>query len=896
MKLEELLAENVVFYAHTRKEQKERETLREHTELCCAYFQKIFSQESYDDFWKRVRRLCKMENISIVTEKIIKDMWYAVPTFHDIGKINPAFQQKQMKFSAASAEEIKQFLGEAYTKHSLFSSVLYINTYAKKIKEMVPGKEERYWCIFFMFCNAYVIARHHSDFCAFGEFLDSFYEGGEASRIVKGFDSAYMKRIYREAIFLKTNDEGDVCGEKMNLLNIMKKVRESFVHEKNAPVFFTYVRLLSSILIASDYDSTTEFCDEIKTKMISGNTEIENMRGLYENSGLAKKIREYEEKSYGKDMDFGKIHDMNTMRNELFLDAEKSMLKHPEKNIYYLEAPTGSGKSNTAFQLSFLLQKKNHMEKIFYVYPFNTLVEQNYEILQNMFGNTEEVMENIAVINSLTPIKVKGDKHSFSNPAMSEKTQTAQHKQHDNKDKRNEMKEIEDNEVLYKTALLDRQFLNYPLILTTSVSLFQFLFSERQDSLMAFHKFQNSIIVLDEIQNYKNGIWTEIITFLDIFSEILNMKIVIMSATLPDLNFLIKGEHRAVRLITDRKKYFEHPIFAKRVLLHYDLIREKITLQILYHHLRRYQDSKKKILIEFITKKSAIEFYRLLKEKEESGELSWAELALMTGDDNQAERKRIIALTKEERKETSLILVATQVIEAGVDIDMEIGYKDLSLLDSEEQFLGRINRSYKGIGYFGEVWFFDLDDEQQVYKGDLRSGSELTIRKENMRYILEHKNFSDYYIPLMERLKQKAGEINENNIKRFFAETVGKLDFPQIAEHMKLLDEKQWKISIYFCRDIPLEDGTWLSGKEIWEDYKKLLKDDSMGYAKKKVFLSRVRSKMEYFIYEVGIKKGMDFCWNDQIGELYCVEDTDDYFVDGKFDAALFGKRGDLMI
>lgn len=49
-----------------------------------------------------------------------------------------------------------------------------------------------------------------------------------------------------------------------------------------------------------------------------------------------------------------------------------------------------------------------------------------------------------------------------------------------------------------------------------------------------------------------------------------------------------------------------------------------------------------------------------------------------------------------------MILIATQVIEAGVDIDMDIGYKDTSRLDSEEQFMGRINRSAKrrGIVYF----------------------------------------------------------------------------------------------------------------------------------------------------------------------------------------------------
>ena len=42
--------------------------------------------------------------------------------------------------------------------------------------------------------------------------------------------------------------------------------------------------------------------------------------------------------------------------------------------------------------------------------------------------------------------------------------------------------------------------------------------------------------------------------------------------------------------------------------------------------------------------------------------------------------------------------MATQVVEAGIDIDMDIGYKDISKLDSEEQFIGRINRNFKRKG------------------------------------------------------------------------------------------------------------------------------------------------------------------------------------------------------
>lgn len=62
----------------------------------------------------------------------------------------------------------------------------------------------------------------------------------------------------------------------------------------------------------------------------------------------------------------------------------------------------------------------------------------------------------------------------------------------------------------------------------------------------------------------------------------------------------------------------------------------------------------------------------------------------ISGDDNKFERKKIIKLIKERKVN---IVVATQVIEAGVDIDMDIGFKDISVIDSEEQFIGRINRS-----------------------------------------------------------------------------------------------------------------------------------------------------------------------------------------------------------
>ena len=104
----------------------------------------------------------------------------------------------------------------------------------------------------------------------------------------------------------------------------------------------------------------------------------------------------------------------------------------------------------------------------------------------------------------------------------------------------------------------------------------------------------------------------------------------------------------------------------------------------------------------------------------------------MTGDDNKYSRQKIIEKTKENEP---IILVATQTIEAGVDIDMDIGFKDISFLDGEEQFIGRINRSNKKKNCM--VYFFNLDDARNVYRKDKRTG--YNLKKEEDRKWLENK-------------------------------------------------------------------------------------------------------------------------------------------------------------
>jgi CRISPR-associated endonuclease/helicase Cas3 len=219
------------------------------------------------------------------------------------------------------------------------------------------------------------------------------------------------------------------------------------------------------------------------------------------------------------------------------------------------------------------------------------------------------------------------------------------------------------------------------------------------------------------------------------------------------------------------------------------------------------------------------------------------------------------------------------VIEAGVDIqNIDVGFKDISLLDAEEQFFGRINRSNRAKG---KVYFFDYNNVELLYKDDVRKNGELSLINEDMRKILIDKDFDSYYQRVMAGLKNINSSLNQKyNIDEFWKEAVGKLNQEEIAERMRLIDDDNHSCQVYLARKINDMDGNEIDGEEIWNEYKKLLQNQgNEAYAVYKVRLSNIVSKMNYFIYRI---KKSDFIYNDRVGEIYYIENGEDYFEDGR--------------
>ena len=61
---------------------------------------------------------------------------------------------------------------------------------------------------------------------------------------------------------------------------------------------------------------------------------IDGFYDIYKKTKINVGIREYEKNFYGKYNDFKKVSDMNILRNEMFLDAEKEFDLNKQENIF----------------------------------------------------------------------------------------------------------------------------------------------------------------------------------------------------------------------------------------------------------------------------------------------------------------------------------------------------------------------------------------------------------------------------------------------------------------------------------------------------------------------------------------------------------------------------------
>ena len=821
MKLDFIVKNPDKYLGHIEGVGNNKEKLEDHINKTFAYYQKILDEKNLGKVFERFF-------LSIFDEKdeytYFKDLIDSVILFHDLGKINSRFQRNKLKNFEIDLIDLG-----IESQHSILSSFIYVYIFVGKIKNLKIDDELKEKFYYLIFLNAFVISRHHSDLSDFSYSIHNFFDLfiDERSKFYKTLNYLSKDKNIKEEFF---DDFEEISNDIMDLIYDfdMDSSYKDFKKSKSKEIYI-YTRLIYSILVAADFYATTDYMNGYKTKLpkIDQNELIK----IYNNSKLIKGIRKS-----GKDNSYEKKENINDLRTKIFLNAEKNLEKESDKNIFFLEAPTGSGKSNTAMNLSFKLLN-DQINKIIYAYPFNTLVEQNKNTLLKYYKKTS-IEENISIINSITPIG-KSQDDDF-------------------------MKDWD----YYIKSLLDRQFLHSPFIITSNIELFNTLFSNRRKNIFGLYQITNSVIVLDEIQAYREDLWNEIIEMLEIYAKIFNLKIIIMSATLPDLSALLDEDKKKNigKLIKNPREMFNEPLFKNRVKINYDLLDlGKIDYDHLLNHMKENIGNHQKILVEFIRKKDAENFFKFLNEEEFFAQYN---ILILTGDDNLRRKAQVIGqIIGEVIKKT--ILIASQVVEAGVDIDMDIGYKDISMLENEEQFLGRIGRS--ALKNDAVAYFFDMADEKKIYKN---AQDILTLRNKDRRKDLETKDFSRYFALKLQKAKNDRDEYAYIN----FEKDIIKLNFEKISKHMELIDDNRQMIDLFLNRNLKI-DGKEIRGFEIWEQYVNLIENKDMDYSEKIVKLSEKKAQMSDFLYRITKRDFIKYIGkaNDIIGNLVYIEDGESY-------------------
>lgn len=855
-------------YAHISKDDDTpSEKLKEHLDLV---MRQVYLFNEHNGFFKRVRVLIKdvlnsidlYENNKDVEDFIFKIFLNAI-YLHDIGKCSIGFQYKKMNnhhFKDVYTEDMS-------TAHSPFSSRIYADIVCedleKNLKEfrMSDSLLGSVFLIYIIINFIYCIQTHHSSMVSVREFimdgLDNIFKCEDEDGNLVFKPSIECSELMK---YTKRSDKSKV------LLNIKRyMVPLNNITDKISRELLLLNKILYSAMVTADSLATSKYINKIDFEFKSLN--IDDIIREYEKTEIIQGIRKHIDTNCYKDT-------INAVRCDIFKEADERLRNNIDANIFYLESPTGSGKTNMATNCALKcveLTKNNddYLQKIVYTAPFNTITTQTSEFLNNIF--VDKPIVDIAEINSVEPIKRNANEEEDS----------------------------------FDLSLFDYQIMNYDIILTSHVKLFSVLFgNSRIDNHSLIHLF-NSVVIIDEIQAYKTDVWSKMISLIDVYAKYMNIKFVIMSATLPKIGALLEQEKcksKYVSLIKDSSIYFENKYFKERISkynfmmledsflsykknLDFEEYKAKCFEKIINKIRKAYKNNdERKILVEFIKKKTCREFYKYIKKCNSKDFLKDSKLIIreITSEDTSYFKKRVI---KEVKDSNSIIVVSTQCIEAGVDISMDMGFKDISYIDNEEQFLGRIAREYCKDKY-SEVVFFDLDNEDDVYtRNDYNYKKGLTIMNKKYREILQTKKFSILYNELLESINLKLSSSNDKTGRYKFNNMLSRLDYKDIYDSLELISNKnEYRIFIPYnihIKEFAHED-IMLSGKDVWAKFSNIFKYKE--YSKKTFLMSEVMNEISLFTYKYALKGNMDFesflknkgILFEVVKNIYCLKLNDD--------------------
>jgi CRISPR-associated endonuclease/helicase Cas3 len=825
------------YYAHlpTNDLQNQPEKLSDHVKLVNDTALKLVSLYELEYVINNIiKEICislKCENSK--TGDFVKELFLGSIHFHDFGKVNENFQVDRMQNAMFS--RVKLLIGN---KHSILSAFLFINVYLKKLEELKLNSEINTSIGGIICAFADTILKHHSK-----------------SIDVSDIEKDKCDELTRYLPMMGMNRYSQYWESILNQKKVFEE--EIFVNLPDEEPFALYVllKLNFSLLTAADYLATLSYQYNFT---LPPETELNWFGVLSQNEKKQFYIRFKESTPYNRratENNESKIDllslkgisnkNLNKLRNQMLLEVVSNIKANPDKKLFYLKAPTAAGKTNISIAATLeMLQQDEKLNKVFYVFPFTTLVSQTYKTIKD----TLKLDENqIIQLHSRAEWHIKNSEEA--------------------------------NDGIYHEweNHIDNLFVHYPFTLLSHIKFFDILKSNKKEINYLLHRMANSIVVIDELQSYSPKFWDHVNYFITHYSKIFNIRFLLMSATLPEIGRLtIIDSNEWVQLIERPELYFQNPNFSQRTTFDFSLLKYKFELEnyeklnqladIVESKAEEYSKNNKgsvKVIIEFITKRSAGEF---LKTVQRHPILKEYKILILTGTVLEPRRQEIITWLKDTRwmiDHPKVLLISTQVVEAGVDIDMDIGFKDTSLIDSDEQLAGRVNRNANNTG--SVVYLFNLDGEGIVYKGDERLSVQRTLSANDKQKIYNLKNFDFLYDKIIEKLiKEKTTGL----ISRFrqYKEYLKKLHFREINREFQLIQD-QTK-SIFVPLSLPMSsfsnieqeqllklkifpEGEKISGKKIFQIYENIIKNRSSDFIRNRDYIHKIQSLLSKFTISV---------------------------------------------